>query len=85
MMIAYEGTSDEYRQMLKDVMNEILEQRDAKRVKPLTYTEACEQLGITNKTLMKVRIEMKLTDIYQSDINRILIKYPRYIKKAKEA
>jgi aspartyl-tRNA synthetase len=85
MVIVYEGTPDEYRQMLKDVMKEVIQENESKRVSPLTYTEACNQLGITNKTLMRVRTEMNLTDIYQSDILRILVKYPKYIKKAKAA
>lgn len=86
MMVVYEGTPDEYRQMLKEVMKEVIQENESKRVSPLTYTEACNQLGITNKTLMKVRKEMNITDnIYQSDILRILAKYPKYIKKAKAA
>ena len=68
---------------LLDRIEERFVAREFKKVSPLTYNEACNQLGITNKTLMKVRTEMNLTDIYQSDINRILIRYPKYIKKAK--
>ena len=68
---------------LLDRIEERFVARESKKVSPLTYNEACNQLGITNKTLMKVRTEMNLTYIYQSDINRILVKYPKYIKKAK--
>lgn len=86
MVIVYDGTPDEYRQMLKDVIKEVIQENESKKVSPLTYTEACNQLGITNKTLKKVRIEMNITDnIYQSDILRILVKYPKYIKKANAA
>lgn len=68
---------------LLDRIEERFVARESKKVSPLTYTEVQNQLGITNKTLMKVRTEMNLTDIYQSDINRILLRYPKYLKKAK--
>lgn len=85
MIILYEGTEEQFWNKLREVIREEIQVNDSKKVSPLTYTEACSQLGITNKTLMKVRTEMNLTDIYPSDINRILLKYPKYIKKANAA
>jgi histidinol-phosphate/aromatic aminotransferase/cobyric acid decarboxylase-like protein len=48
----------------------------------MTKTEACRRIGITNKTLQKILSEMNLKEVYPSDINRILLKYPKFIKKA---
>lgn len=58
--------------------------RDNKRESPLSKNDICERLGITYKTVMKILSEMNLTEVYPSDINRILLKYPKYIKKAQQ-
>jgi len=82
MIVVFEGTPEEYRTMLKEVMQEVVDENNARKVAPLSMTDVGEQLGITYKTVRKVMAEMKLTEVYQSDINRILVKYPKYIKKA---
>ena len=56
--------------------------RDNKRESPLSKNDIGERLGLTYKTVMKIMGEMNLTEVYPSDINRILLKYPKYIKKA---
>lgn len=68
---------------LLDRIEERFVARESKKVSPLTMVEACRTLGISFPTLQKVKAEMNLTDIYQSDINRILLRYPKYLKKAK--
>jgi len=85
MIVVFEGTAEEYWQKIAEVVDQRIQANESKKVSALSYTEACRQLGITNKTLMKIRLEMNLTDIYQSDINRILLQYPKYIKRAKAA
>lgn len=85
MLVIFEGTQEEYWNKIAEVVDQRIQASASKKVSPLTKTEACEQLGISYNTLVKVMSEMKLTDIYPSDINRILIKYPKYIKKAKVA
>lgn len=69
---------------LLDRIEERLIAREAKKVSPLSKTQACEQLGITYKTLIKIMEGMKLEKIFPSDIDRILLKHPKYIKKAKK-
>lgn len=83
MIVVFEGTPEEYRAMLKEIMQEVVNENNARKVSPLSITEVGEQLGLTYKTVRKVMVEMKLTEVYQSDINRILVKYPKYIKKSK--
>lgn len=86
IFLAFEGTEEDFWTKLRSEVKAEITANESKKVSPLTYTEACNQLGITNKTLMRVRKEMNITDnIYQSDILRILVKYPKYIKKAKAA
>jgi hypothetical protein len=83
MIVVFDGTPEEYRTLLKETVREVL--NESKRVSPLSITEVCEQLGITYKTVKKVMSEMKLKEVYPSDINRILVQYPKYIKKARVA
>ena len=75
-------TLEQFREELKAIVRAEIAQNEGRKASPMTYQEACRQLGITNKTLMKVRTEMNLTEIYPSDINLILLKYPKYNKKA---
>lgn len=56
--------------------------RENKRESPMSKNEIGERLGLTYKTVMKIMGEMNLTEVYPSDITRILLKYPKYIKKA---
>lgn len=83
MLIIYEGTAEEYWQKMAEVVDQRIQAAAAKKVSPLTKTEACWELGITYKTLVKIMEEMNLEVIFPSDIDRILLKYPKYIKKAK--
>ena len=81
--IILEGLSlEDFRSMLRESIREEITANDSKKVAPMSKTEACRQLGITNKTLSKILKEMNLTDVFPSDINRILFKYPKYIRKA---
>jgi len=81
--IILEGLSlEDFRSILRESIREEITANDSKKVAPMSKTEACRQLGITNKTLSKILKEMNLTDVFPSDINRILFKYPKYIRKA---
>jgi len=82
MIVVYEGTPEDFWAEMKGIIKEVIDEMDSKKVSPLSKTEAGLRLGITYKTLMKVMAEMNLTDIYPSDINRILLKYPKYISKS---
>jgi len=85
MVVIFEGTPEEYWKKIAEVVDQRIQANDSKKVRPLSKTEAGEQLGISYNTLVKIMAEMNLTDIYPSDINRILLRYPKYIKKAKVA
>lgn len=76
------GTREEFGSFMKQIVKDVISESEARKVSPLSKVEACNQLGITYNTLMKVMKEMNLTDIYQSDISRILLKYPKYINKS---
>lgn len=81
--IILEGlTLEDFRSILRESIREEITANDSKKVAPMSKTEACRQLGITNKTLSKILKEMNITDVFPSDINRILFKYPKYIRKA---
>ena len=81
--IILEGLSlVDFQSILRETVREEIAANDNKKVAPMTKSEACRQLGITNKTLQKILTEMNLTDVFPSDINRILFKYPKYIRKA---
>lgn len=67
---------------MKQKVKEVINANESRKVSPLSKVEACNQLGISFPTLKRVCKEMNLTDIYQSDINRILLKYPKYINKS---
>lgn len=82
MIIVFDGTPEEYKAMLKETIKEVIQENDSKKVTPLTKVQACEQLGISFNTLSKILKEMKLDNIFPSDIDRILFKYPKYIKKS---
>lgn len=84
--IILEGLSlEDFQGILRETVREEIAANDNKKVAPMTKTEACRQLGITNKTLQKILAEMNLTEVFPSDINRILFKYPKYIRKATTA
>ena len=85
MVVVFEGSPEEYKAMLKGLMKEVIEENNSKKVSPLTKVEACEQLGITYNTLVSIMAEMKLDVIFPADIDRILLKYPKYIKKSVRA
>ena len=81
--IILDGLSlEDFRSMLRESIREEITANDSKKVAPMSKSEACRQLGITNKTLSKILKEMNLADVLPSDINRILFKYPKYIRKA---
>lgn len=82
MVVVFDGTPEEYKAMLKGLMKEVIQENDSKKVAPLTKVEACEQLGISFNTLTKILREMKIDTIFPADIDRILLKYPKYIKKS---
>jgi len=81
--IILEGiTLDDFKNLLQESFRAEISANESKKVAPMTKTEACRRIGITNKTLQKILGEMNLKDVYPSDINRILLKYPKFIKKA---
>ena len=81
--IILEGiTLDDFKSLLQESFRAEISANESKKVAPMTKTEACRRIGITNKTLQKILGEMNLKDVYPSDINRILLKYPKFIKKA---
>ena len=81
--IILEGLSlEDFQSMLRETVREEITANDNKKVAPMTKTEACRQLGITSKTLQKILGEMNLSEVFPSDINRILFKYPKYIRKS---
>jgi len=81
--IILEGISlEDFRSMLSELIREEITANDSKKVAPMSKTEACRQLGITNKTLSKILKQMNMSEVFPSDINRILFKYPKYIRKA---
>ena len=82
MIILYEGTEQDFWAKMTEVVEKAINAHESKKVAPLSKVEACAQLGISFPTLQRISKEMGLTDIYPSDINRILLKYPKYIKKA---
>ena len=82
MVVVFEGTPEEYKAMLKETIKEVIQENDNKKVAPLSKVEACERLGISFNTLTKILREMKIDTIFPSDIDRILLKYPKYIKKS---
>jgi len=81
--IILEGiTLDDFKSLLQESFRAEISANESKKVAPMTKTEACRRIGITNKTLQKILSELNLKDVYPSDINRILLKYPKFIKKA---
>ena len=81
--IILEGiTLDDFKSLLQESFRAEISANESKKIAPMTKTEACRRIGITNKTLQKILGEMNLKDVYPSDIGRILIKYPKFIKKA---
>ena len=85
MIVVFEGTQEEYWNKMAEIVDQRIQAASAKKVAPMKYIEVCEELGITDKTLKKIRQEMKLDVIFPADLDRILLKYPKYIKKAKRA
>ena len=82
MIILYEGSEQGFWDKIKEVVRSVLAENESRKVSPLSKVEACTQLGISFPTLQRVCKEMNLKEIYQSDINRILLKYPKYINKS---
>ena len=81
--IILEGfTLENFQDILRKIVREEIMANDHKKVAPMSKTEACRQLGITDKTLRKVMEEMNLKEVFPADITRILFKYPKYIRKA---
>lgn len=81
--IILEGiTLEDFQSLLRESFRAEISANDSKMNAPLTKTEACRRLGITSKTLQKILVEMNINDVYSSDIKRILLRYPKFIKKA---
>ena len=76
-------TLDEFMNRIKETVRAELEGNDEKKVAVISKSEAGRQLGLNYRTLQKVMDEMKLTELYPSDLDRILAKYPKYVRKAK--
>lgn len=81
--IILEGiTFDEFREKLREDIRAEIKANDKRKIAPLTKQEACRRLGITDKTLGKVLLEMHIDPILPDDIDRILFRYPQYIRKS---
>lgn len=81
-VIFVNGTKEEFWSKMKEIVKEVIDESEAKRVAPLSKAEACRRLGISFPTLQRICKEMNLTEIYPSDISRILLKYPKYINNS---
>ena len=82
MVVVFDGTEQEFWDKIYETVKKAITDTESAKVAPLSKAEACRQLGISFPTLQRVCKEMNLTDIYPSDINRILLKYPKYINKS---
>lgn len=82
MIIVFEGTEQDFWTKLRGEVQEVIDANNSKNVSPLSKVEACSLLGISFPTLQRVCKQMNLKEIYRSDINRILLKYPKYINKS---
>lgn len=82
MIVVFEGTEQDFWTKIGEVVEKVINANESRKVSPLSKVEACNQLGISFPTLQRVCKEMNLTDIYPSDISRILLKYPKYINKS---
>ena len=82
MIVVFDGTEQEFWSKIGEVVEKVINVNESRKVAPLSKIEACRKLGISRPTLNKICKEMNLTDIYPSDINRILLKYPKYITKS---
>lgn len=81
--IILEGiTLEDFQSLLRESFRAEISANENKTNAPITKTEACRRLGITSKTLQKILSEMNISDVYSSDIKRILLKYPKFIKKS---
>ena len=76
-------TLDDFLNKIKETVRAEIAVNEEKKVCVLTKSEAGRQLGLNYRTLQKVMDEMKLTELYPSDLDRILDKYPKYVRKAK--
>jgi len=81
-VVFIDGTREEFVTLLEQTVKKVIQENDSKKVAPLKYKEVQELLGISDKTLMKIRQEMKIDTFFPADIDRILLKYPKYIKKS---
>jgi hypothetical protein len=59
------GTSEDFWSKMKEIIKEVIDETEARRVAPLSKVEACRQLGISFPTLQRVCSEMNITEIYQ--------------------
>ena len=84
--IILEGISlEEFRAALREDIRAEIKANDSRKIAPLTKQEACRRLGITDKTLGKVLAKMNIDPILPDDIDRILFKFPQYIRKSERA
>jgi len=84
-VVFIDGTRAEFTSLLKETIKEVIQENNSKKVAPLSKVEACDRLGISFNTLTKILREMKIDTIFPADIDRILLKYPKYIKKSVRA
>lgn len=82
--IIIQGISlDEFLDKIKETVRAEIAINEEKKVTVINKSEAGRLLGINYRTLQKVLDEMNIKDIYPSDLERILAKYPKYVRKAK--
>lgn len=81
VIVVFDGSEQDFWNKMYEVVEKVINDNETRRVAPLSKVEACRQLGISFPTLQRICKEMNLSDIYPSDISRILLKYPKYISK----
>ena len=85
MVVVFEGPPEQFWDKIGEIIDQRIKANEAKKVAPLSKVEACDRLGISFNTLTKILREMKIDIIFPADIDRILLKYPKYIKKSVRA
>jgi hypothetical protein len=70
---------------MDELFDQAIKRNDKRKIAPITKQEACRRLGISDKTLGKVLIEMHIDPILPDDIDRILFRFPQYIRKSERA
>ena len=83
-MIILQGiTMDEFREIMKADIRQEIRNNESQKANPLSKTEACDQLGISYKTLVKAMERTGLKAIYPADLEKIRKSCPELFCRAK--